>query len=226
MALAPGAVSDAAEEDYAAFIWLTPMCLVDRAFSQQPNSMGCILNTQDIVVPLIEDEGPLWEDHRWSHLLRYVEWEGRAVRALFAGAGGAVNIHSSLYNIEPMVSLTTTILPDSSKKGCRSWGLFISGHALHSNVVDTRRWANFTPNVDVNRPIASEADYDIMDAAVEKLDAAMANLPENQRDSFLRNTLRFRSFRYDGFICRLLSCYTYTVSTSERFRCFQVLDLR
>lgn len=52
-------------------------------------------------MPLIEDEGPLWEENWWSHLLGYVEWEGRAVRALFAGTGGAVSIHSSLYNIEP-----------------------------------------------------------------------------------------------------------------------------
>jgi hypothetical protein len=190
--VASGVGSDAVEED-SCCLYLAYSNVFGRpgVFTSTKLEKGTILNTQDIVVPLIEDEGPLWDDHRWSHLLGYVEWEGRAVRALFAGPGGAVNIHSSLYNIvpTPVIDLDhSTGLHRRKDPGAGAFSYQVMHYTVTSSIPAGGQI--LLQNVDAHRPI-TEADYDIMDAAVEKLDKSMVDIPENQRDSFLRNILGF-----------------------------------
>ena len=72
---------------------------------------GTSLSSYDVIVPLMEENGPIWTQADWSHLLGYVEYEGRPVRAMLAGAGSAVNLHATLNNVVPSMA---TRRPDSS----------------------------------------------------------------------------------------------------------------
>ena len=160
-------------------------------FTRSDLEKGTVLNAQDIVVPLIEDEGPLWNDIRWSHLLGYVEWEGRAVRALFSGTGGAINVHSTLYNVEPVLVADHAQNSGLHRKKDAGAGAF--SYQVMQYIVTSPIPAGgqiLLQNVDSHQTI-TDAEYDIMDAAVETVDKMLVDVPESHKDAFLRHILKF-----------------------------------
>ena len=160
-------------------------------FTRNELTKGTMLNAQDIVVPLIEDEGPLWDDNRWSHLLGYVEWEGRAVRALNSGTGGAINVHSTLYNVEPVLEADhaqSTGLHRKKDAGAGAFSYQVMKYVVTSSIPAGGQV--LLRNLDSRRTI-SDADYDVMDAAVETVGKMLEDVPESHKEVFLRHVLKF-----------------------------------
>jgi len=153
---------------------------------------GSTLKTQDIIVPLIEDEGPLWNDQRWTQLLGYVEWEGRTVRALLAGTGGAVNLHSKLYNVEPFMAPHEeggTDLHRTTDPGSGAFSYQVMQYKVTSTIPAGGQ-------VLLNNVLAlgdgiTDEGYAAMDATISKLQTMFSTESGAERDHFDRDVLGF-----------------------------------